>query len=222
MTYTPINWQTGDTITAEKMNKMDNGWGVSSTQLFSETVTTTSGQYGNSASLAYSSAIIVPTLYVTYDGDDYVCPAVEMNGTFSYGGMGEMGPDFTDYPFLITPINESNELFTETAGSHTISASQNAVEVSELFVSATEAASPVFVAVSERTIWQDIADAIDAHKLVIVFNGNAINAPCCYASRAVVDESENYVVYSMEASSDAIGSITWIASSPDSPIEQSF
>lgn len=26
MSYTPINWQTGDTITAEKLNKMDNGW----------------------------------------------------------------------------------------------------------------------------------------------------------------------------------------------------
>lgn len=24
MTYTPINWQTGDTITAEKLNEMDN------------------------------------------------------------------------------------------------------------------------------------------------------------------------------------------------------
>ena len=42
MSYTPINWQTGDIITAEKMNKMDNGWSVesSSQQLFSETVTT--------------------------------------------------------------------------------------------------------------------------------------------------------------------------------------
>lgn len=39
MIYTPINWQNGDTITAEKMNKMDNGWGIGEVELFSETVT---------------------------------------------------------------------------------------------------------------------------------------------------------------------------------------
>ena len=76
MAYTPINWQTGDTITAAKLNRCDNGWGYESTEILSETVTTAdtySGGYGV-GELAYSQFINSPTIVVTFDGTDYTCP----------------------------------------------------------------------------------------------------------------------------------------------------
>lgn len=135
MTYTPINWQNGDTITAEKMNKMDNGWGVSSTQLFSETVTTTAGEMGNVAQLDYSSAIDVDMLSVTFDGVEYECARMEFYDNNVYGGFdtsGEGNPDFTEYPFFIVS-SESNMIFTENEGIYTVAASSLSVENSVEF-----------------------------------------------------------------------------------------
>lgn len=134
MTYTPINWQTGDTITAEKLNKMDNGWGIDKTQLFSETVTTVAGDFGNTATLTYASMITAPMLYVTFDGTDYACNAISVGaGMLAYGGVAVSGPDFTEYPFAIMSANGTNTLYTETAGTHTVEANTASIEVSQEF-----------------------------------------------------------------------------------------
>lgn len=124
MAYTPINWQTGDTITAEKMNKMDNGWEADFAQIFSETVIT-EGDIG--ADLTYSSFIDATSITVTYDGTDYTCAKIDMDGENAYGGFNE-GPDFTTYPFFIYSASDGegggyNSLYTETSGEHTISVS---------------------------------------------------------------------------------------------------
>lgn len=134
MTYTPINWQNGDTITAEKLNKMDNGWEVQETQLFSETVTTVAGQMGNTATLTYASSISASTIIATFDENVYTCDVVDFgDGMFAYGGIGEMGPDFTDYPFAIVSMNGANTLYTETAGNHTVSAAATDAETTAKF-----------------------------------------------------------------------------------------
>lgn len=128
MSYTPIGWQTGDTITAEKMNKMDNGWSVSSTQLFSEGVTTTgSGVYR--ATLAYVATAEPPqTLIINFDGTDYTC---QNQGDYMYGSTAE---DFSDgIPFAIAFGEGATTLYTETAGTHTISAGAVSVETSNDF-----------------------------------------------------------------------------------------
>lgn len=135
MAYTPINWQTGDTITAEKMNKMDNGWGVSSTQLFNETVATEDTGRGYSVgAIAYSTFIDAESLSVTFDNIDYVCPKLDLGGNSGYGGFDLVleQPDFTDYPFFIFSKN-GNQLITQTAGSHTIKANATGVEISSTF-----------------------------------------------------------------------------------------
>ena len=119
MSYTPINWQNGDTITAEKMNKMDNGWGVESTQLFSETVTTVAGAPAPSGTLNYSEFIDATELPVTVDGVDYVLPSI---GNGGFGEAGQQGPSFTHYPVFILSRGESNIVYTESAGTYTISA----------------------------------------------------------------------------------------------------
>ena len=134
MAYTPVNWQTGDTITAERLNRMDRGWDFDSTQLFSETVTVTdngSGMY--SAQLAYSQLIDASTITVTFDGTEYVCPRIDSFGSYFYGGFTEQGPVFTEYPFAINSTNDANYVFTETASTHTVVASASSVQTSAYF-----------------------------------------------------------------------------------------
>lgn len=134
MAYTPINWQTGDTITAEKMNKMDNGWGVENTQLFSETATTEASEYGNEAVLTYSQLINAETITVTLDGNTYTCQRIQMSEGYGYGGVNSSWEyDFSQYPFAIVSDNGENIFATQTAGTHTVSAIVETVEVSDEF-----------------------------------------------------------------------------------------
>lgn len=129
MAYTPINWATGDTITADKLNRCDNGWAVESTQLFSETVTTAvDPEYPDdppAAHLAYTSQITASTIIVTFDSTDYTCD----NQGGAYGGAG--------YPFKIMSIpGFGNILETDVAGTFEISAATSSIEVSSSFRSA--------------------------------------------------------------------------------------
>lgn len=138
MAYTPINWQTGDTITAEKMNKMDNGWGVQETQLFSESVTTAveEGQPAPVGMLTYSTQITAPTLSVTFGNATYEVSFMTIEFGNLYGEMDEMGLSFTNYPFAILSTSGGNYVFTENAGTYSISASGETTEVSADFSSA--------------------------------------------------------------------------------------
>lgn len=143
MAYTPINWQTGDTITAEKLNRCDNGWSVSSTQLFSETVTT-SGSSMYTAVLAYSQPIDANTITVTFDSTEYECSRIDAFNQYYYGGFTEQGPVFTDYPFCIASgIGFDNEVYTETAGTYTVAAVASSLQTSAGFSAAVMAASPI-------------------------------------------------------------------------------
>lgn len=136
MAYTPINWQTGDTITVEKMNKMDNGWGVSSTQLFSETVTTAQSQYGYAAPLAYTTTEIPPaTLTITLNGTDYDCTQ-QVSGSYFYYGASP--GDFSIYPFTVMFNSGHAILITQTAGTYTVSARGEVVEISTTFSDAVK------------------------------------------------------------------------------------
>ena len=176
MAYTPINWQTGGTITAEKLNRCDNGWGYESTQLFSETVTTVAGQYGYSDVLVYGNQIDADTIVVTFDGADYTCTAIDAGGgAIAYGGMGTMGPDFTEYPFLImsaVSAGDSNVLYTETAGAHTISATAATIEISDDFATAVNESITVdtstipLLCIANETTISEAAAAKDAGRLL--------------------------------------------------------
>ena len=147
MAYTPINWQTGDVITAEKLNKMDNDWGVQNTPLFNETVTTAElnegeGIYGGV--LTYSQLIDADTITVTFDGTDYSCNRIDAFDNHYYGGFTESGPDFSVYPFLIESNADVNTIYTETAGTYTVSASSDTVVCGDNFTSAVQSIAGVF------------------------------------------------------------------------------
>ena len=127
MAYTPINWQTGQTITAEKLNKMDNGWSVEATQLFSETVTTVDDEGDIFATLQYAEYINYDSITVVFNGQSYECAKTDVDGTSHYGGLSE-------YPFdLQSDPAGANTILTETAGTYTVAASVKSVETSTDF-----------------------------------------------------------------------------------------
>lgn len=177
MTYTPINWQTGDTITAEKMNKMDNGWGVESTQLFSETVTTTDQGGMISAQLTYSTWIEQPTLTITFSGTDYVMPMIDNGEWHIYGEVGAQGPSFANYPFCLVSVSgEGNTLYTETAGTYTVAVVGDSIATSVNFGTAVQtvvnqmAITPQWLEEGVTT-YQETVDAINNNRIVC-FNAN--------------------------------------------------
>ena len=171
MTYTPINWQTGDTITAEKMNKMDNGWGVESTQILSETVTTQLDMDDNIVGqLAYSQPIDYSTITVTLNGTSYECNRLDAFGGHFYGGFSEQGPDFSNYPFFIFSGNFENMLYTETAGTYAIAVIAGAIQVSSNFTTAVKATGMLFQVIEDDTTWQEVLDAVIDGKLAYFVN----------------------------------------------------
>lgn len=169
MAYTPINWQTGDTITAEKLNKMDRGWGYESTQLFSETVTTAEdGQGMYSAGLAYSQLIDADTITVTFDGTEYTCPSIS-KGEYGAPYSGD-GFDFSEFPFNLSTDNTPVYLSTQTAGEHTVAVSVSTLQTSADFTAAVKAAINLNMlplrCVEGVTTYNEVTSAMEDGRLV--------------------------------------------------------
>lgn len=232
MAYTPINWQTGDTITAEKLNRCDNGWGVESTQLFSETVTTADDGGFNVGTLTYSDFIDSDTLAVTFDGTDYTCSNLESSDVphASYGAPWSSalgGYDFTEYPFnLYSADGGPNEIVTETAGTHTISSGGSTIVTSSDFDKAAQAAvapsiaaipMPYLVTVGTTTL-QEVFDALAAGKIpIIVYNDNIANNPR-YIEVVLYARKYNLTVSSVTISDGTVTVKNYTASNANSPI----
>lgn len=185
MAYTPINWQTGDTITAAKLNRCDNGWGVESTQLFSETVTTVDAGQGFAAGqLQYEPQGELPSeAVVTFDGTSYT---VERNERGGYGDAGVSGPDFTNYPFHIAVFNGIT-LYTATAGTHAVALAAEVVVTSDGFSAAVNAVigddrSP-FLCVHGETTADEMYEAKEAMRLLYFEAGYDT-----YIVRSLVDD----------------------------------
>ena len=180
MAYTPINWQTGDTITAAKLNRCDNGWAAERTQLFSETVTTVddgSGMYV--ATLAYSGDIYAATIIVTYDSTEYTCPSI---GLGEYGApYSGSGCDFSEFPFNLYTSGGHTTFTTKTAGTHTIAASTESIEKSKNFSKAvgywnesTQLFSETVTTVDQEGMNEGFftfSQAIDADAIAVTFDG---------------------------------------------------
>lgn len=183
MAYTPINWQNGDTITAEKMNKMDNGWSVESafSQFFSETVTTAEMQGLYAATLAYATQITADTLTVIVNGTEYTCSKFRDEDNFGpcnyYGGFGSNGPDFTTYPFFIRTGDDGTNMFVTTAeGTYTVVAGavSETIEVSDNFAEVVSTVSVFSITDTSGTLnktFAEIRDAFLAGKNCIINKG---------------------------------------------------
>lgn len=190
MAYTPINWQTGDTITAEKMNKMDNGWGVENTQLFSESVTTTADpEYPDDPAfgeLSYATQITADTLKVKFDGTDYICTKISATIGSVYGD-----DSFEDYPFVLESNSMGrNTLITQTAGTHTVVAVAETTEISDAFsatVDGVVAGSPSvpLKCVLYETTYAEMLTAQNAGRLMYVY----VDTNNCVIINSVPDDA---------------------------------
>lgn len=192
MSYTPIGWQTGDTITAEKLNKMDNGWSVTSetTTLCDETITTVDdgGVYDGQLSV---SSVTASNIIVTYDGTTYQCVRDSNSG---YGDDGNY--TFADYPFR---IESDGFIITETGGSHTVKveAVESNADTSSAFAAAVSSVLPFLLVVPQVTTWQQAHDAISAGKIVHWYydNGDGTASSYIATSTGYNSEQDIYEVY---------------------------
>lgn len=186
MSYNKRTWATGNVVGAVDLNRIENGiadidvdeirgWSMQSTQLFSETVTTADNGGGmNMGVLVYSQTIDSDTITVTFNNTNYTCPRVDAFGEHFYGGFTQSGPDFSQFPFAIESGQNGNALYTQTAGTYTISAAASTAEVSSNFVLASktattnliESVSPFFFTLYSTT-WQEVYDAMLANRLCV-------------------------------------------------------
>lgn len=177
MSYTPINWQTGEIITAEKLNKMDNGWGIGNTPLFNETVTTAESHGLNQAIFNYNEYINYNTITVIFNGTEYTCSDIYQGGVHNYGGLGESGPDFSTYPFVIRSVEGNNSLITSVEGTFNVSVIANVLNVSNNF---RQAVSDVvnldfkvpFLCISGTTSVLEMDAAVNSGRLLYFYSNN--------------------------------------------------
>lgn len=208
MAYTPINWQTGDTITAEKMNKMDNGWGVSGgerTLICNETVTTEANEYGAVGTFSFSTEINAPRVVVTFDGVEYFC--LYNSGDHGYGDY-----EISTFPFFIDYYEGVNELWTATAGTYSVKIEEGSapsVEVSQNFVSAV-----ALQATLGETTFQEIVDALDAGRIVVIKDGSGTME----FVGGTDSSSTPLEVYAINVNSANVNVSTYVANSASSPI----
>ena len=175
MSYIPIEWKTGDIVTSEKLNKMDNGWSVENTQLFSETVTTIAQGQENNATFSYNQIINSDVIEVTFNGMKYVCHRTVAGSWSYYGGCTPQGDEFTVYPFgIVSGIDSGtvqNALITETAGTYTVAVNAMTSTVSDNFALAVATAEPVhdFEIIPGTTTWEEAYAAFTSKKNMYYF-----------------------------------------------------
>lgn len=194
MAYTPIGWQTGDTITAEKMNKMDNGWSYSSTstEICDESVTTADDGHGIFAGQLSVSSVTADTIVVTYDGNEYTCD----NNDGSYGANFDESTgqfDWSTYPFV---VYDDGYVTTQTSGLHTfviVAEGTPTIETSKEFRSAVgsfvDTSTMPMLCVSGTTTRADMFSAMASGKLLLFIP--YLGASCIITS--VGDESATFI-----------------------------
>ena len=151
MAYEKQTWKCGDTITADRMNHIEDGIanvdvGYSCSgewvTLTDESVTTTveEGAHFALGGFTYSEPITADTIKVTFNGTEYTCNKQIHELGHVYYGTNTLPPiggtiDWTQYPFAIAHGNYSNVFGTETAGTYQvkIEAYEKTVETSECF-----------------------------------------------------------------------------------------
>lgn len=144
MAYEKQTWQCGDTITADKMNHIEDGIanvdvGYSCTEewvtLTDESVTTEAGNVTNEGDFIYDTPITADTVKVAFNGVEYTCQRmIEGDYGAPYNGSTETF-DWSEYPFNFKSSLGGNILVTEVAGTYQvkIEAFKETVTTSECF-----------------------------------------------------------------------------------------
>lgn len=157
MSYETHTWESGETITAEKLNHIEDGIaeccsggdvGYECTSewvtLTDESVTTVADEDSYEGNLAYSTPITADTIKVTFDSVEYICNRRSTpNNNCEYGALWDDATesyDFSEFPFKVNSLSRGNLLVTETAGTYSvkIEAVEESVETSDCFKKAVK------------------------------------------------------------------------------------
>lgn len=138
------------------------------TLLTDESVTTVTEDGFTSGTLAYSTPIDADTIKVTFNGTEYTCDKVPVDENVAYGGAGEQGPDFSEYPFAIMSSSapDVNVIYTETAGTHQVKIEvvDETIKTTECFKKAVaEATKPLVLNINNNTLDKTFAEIKDAY-----------------------------------------------------------
>ena len=118
--YTDEDTRNFERYRLKVLENLSGGGGSSWQTVFEGSVTTEQSEMGNIGYINYNEQLTADTLKITFDGIEYECEKTSTITSNMYGGFGEDGLDFSEYPFLIMSTEDENRVFTESAGTHTL------------------------------------------------------------------------------------------------------
>ena len=143
MSYEKQTWKTGDTVTADKLNHMENGiegaggYEVTPSKelIFNQTVTSTYQGY-NVCYFSYLPFIEEDFLIIEFDGVEYECEKIIVDKEYSaghtfYGGATSEGVDLSICPFCFEsmPSAPYNRAYVAEAGTYEFKVYKNSTDV---------------------------------------------------------------------------------------------
>lgn len=225
MAFEPKTWACGDTITAQELNRMEQGIVEASDKgyecvidkdtLFDGVANVVSGGEGvYNWQFPNEVTIDADNIEVVFNGTSYNLNKQSYQGSFYYyGEIGQNGPVFTTYPFLIMVQSIMAELYVQNRGDYNIKVSSDAetVETSECFEKAVKSASTLLLkAVSKDEIyidpttytrvtydhtWQEVHDALREGMFVSILNEVGSVETTLFRVMSAVSESQNTYGY---------------------------
>lgn len=177
--YEKQTWVTGDVVTADRLNHMEDG--ITSAQAYTESEDV---KFSGSVTMAEQNGVYIAQIdcdlsdepeqiKVVFDGTEYACEKISVDPSFGYGGIGESGLNFSEYPFVIT-VYQGTYIYTETASAHQVE-----------------------IVVTTKAVNEDLVDVINQNnKLIIVnYDSNTLSPDTSIADIKNAVKSGKSVIY---------------------------
>lgn len=167
--YEKQTWVTGDVVTADRLNHMEDG--ITSAQAYTESedvkfsgsVTTAKNNGLYIAQIDCNLSDAPEQIKVTFDGTEYTCEKVVSSLSFGYGGLNaSLDNDFSEYPFGVIVSSRGVFISTETASTHQVEITAITKSVNQDFADLI----PVMQLISGVTNSADALTAFSAGKLL--------------------------------------------------------
>ena len=179
--YEKQTWVTGEVITKEKLNHMEDGistgggiYTCSEVPLFDGEVTTVGAPFAGTT-IYLQGDLPKSDIHVTFNGKDYTLP-YNNNGQFAYyGEAGDEGPIFVNFPLLISLVEGICNVFTENAGTYSLKINEKVQKLELNDIIANMIPEPFVITISrddnhykfDKT-YNQIADALNKKQNIII------------------------------------------------------
>ena len=199
MAFEPKTWACGDTITAQELNRIeqgiaeagqgggDAGYECTETEktIFDSSLTTSSMGSFSGTTFTPSQPIDGESIVVTLDGSKYELPKAELSFGSGYGEFdASSNPVFTNYPCAIGVDSSQTYFFTASSGTYQvgISALTKTAIVTPCFKIAVESLAPIFkvnissfaMEYSADKTFEEVKEAIRNGMPVVAVEGTSV------------------------------------------------